>query len=62
MNTCKVCDQSVSCAHFNIDFKPVPICESCANSITLQQTEDLIKNAPDAESLMEFQKAEKQSA
>ena len=61
MIICKVCDQSVSCAMFNIEFKPVPICESCANSITLQQIQDLIGNAPDAEALREFQKAEKQS-
>jgi hypothetical protein len=36
MNTCKVCGEKTTTI-FNIDFKPVPICESCAASIFLQQ-------------------------
>lgn len=33
---CKVCNDKTSSV-FNIDFKAVPICESCATRIFLQQ-------------------------
>lgn len=36
MSSCKVCDEKTENI-FNINFKKVPICESCAVSITTQQ-------------------------
>lgn len=36
MKACKLCTEPTN-NKFNIDFKEVPICESCANSVMLQQ-------------------------
>lgn len=41
---CKVCGNPAE-AYFNISFKAVPICEGCANQITMQQVKDLIFKA-----------------
>lgn len=35
-NRCKVCDNETESV-FNINFKAVPICESCATKIFIQQ-------------------------
>jgi len=45
--TCKLCGKTKNIALFNIEFKPVPICEWCANGITMQHMEDLIKKHAD---------------
>lgn len=37
---CKVCAKQTPVV-FNINFKAVPVCESCANQITLQQVQNL---------------------
>ena len=39
---CKLCDEPTDTG-FNINFKLTPICESCANSIFLQQASWLTK-------------------
>jgi len=58
MKKCKVCGKKTEVG-FNINFKLVPICESCANQITHQQMQDLLlKNA---EKIREIKKAEKQN-
>lgn len=44
MKLCRVCGKEAR-AIFNIELKPIPICESCANSITWQQTESLIRES-----------------
>ena len=36
MGKCKICGTETKTV-FNIDFKAVPICENCSNSIFLQQ-------------------------
>lgn len=40
---CKVCGDKTTNG-FNIDLKHIAICESCANSIMLQQASWLVKN------------------
>lgn len=40
---CKICN-TMTPNLFNINFKPVPICEDCADLITIQQIEYVIKN------------------
>ena len=42
-NKCKVCSK-ITLNGFNIDFKLVPICEDCANAITIQQVKWLTFN------------------
>jgi hypothetical protein len=37
---CRLCGEDAP-SSFNIKFKPVPICENCANQITIQQVQDL---------------------
>ena len=39
---CRVCGEETPWV-FNIKFKATPICESCANAITLQQVTDLVR-------------------
>ena len=39
---CKVCDSPTDVI-FNINFKQVSICDSCADRITVQHVQDLIK-------------------
>ena len=41
-SACRVCGYKTSVV-FNIRFKATPICESCANAITMQQVSDLIR-------------------
>jgi hypothetical protein len=43
MKKCKVCGDKTKNG-FNIDLKRTPICESCANSIMLQQSKWLVDN------------------
>ena len=38
---CRICKEKTPYV-FNIKFKPVPICDDCANSIVLQQIQDLV--------------------
>lgn len=40
---CKICDEKTKIG-FNINLKLIPICESCANSIFLQQANWFVKN------------------
>lgn len=42
MKLCSICSKEAK-ADFNIELKRTPICESCANSITWQQMESLIR-------------------
>lgn len=44
--TCKVCDRFGPTAFFNIKFQRTPICESCADSITVQQVTWLVRINP----------------
>ena len=39
---CKVCEQPTEIV-FNINLKAVPICESCARAITVQQVVDMCR-------------------
>lgn len=39
---CRICGHPTKCG-FNLDFKLVPICELCANAITGQQIDYLLK-------------------
>ena len=46
MKKCKICGDKTKVA-FNIDFKKVPICEGCAESIFLQQAQWYVKQGPE---------------
>jgi hypothetical protein len=41
-SACRVCDGPTSVV-FNIGMRATPVCEGCANAITLQQVQDLVK-------------------
>lgn len=43
MNKCKLCNNETNII-FNIKFKAMPICQSCADSISLQNIQDLLTN------------------
>ena len=45
---CHICGKETDVL-FNIDFRSIPICESCANSIALQQVQDLTRSNVPAE-------------
>lgn len=45
MATCKVCDKFREVATFNIELRPIQVCDSCADSITVQQVIDRLTNA-----------------
>ncbi len=37
MATCKLCGKFRETAHFNIELRQTPVCESCSDAITRQQ-------------------------
>ena len=39
---CEICGEKTETV-FNINFKAIPICENCANQITLQQVPVLVR-------------------
>lgn len=41
---CVVCKEMTPVI-FGINMKPVPLCDNCANQITVQQVQDLINKA-----------------
>lgn len=41
-NRCRVCNKETNVV-FNINFKAVAVCESCANKITMQNVSSLVK-------------------
>lgn len=42
---CRLCGEKTQ-SGFNINFKLVPVCESCADSITLQQVQYYVRYTP----------------
>ena len=40
---CKLCGKETN-IRFNINFEAVPVCDSCANQIVLQQVQDLVRH------------------
>ena len=43
MEKCKICGKETDIV-FNMDLNPIPICNSCANSITIQHVMSLVRN------------------
>ena len=48
MKPCKICETKTKVV-YNVNFKPVPVCEDCARQIAAQEVMDLLKKAKTGE-------------